>query len=118
MLLISMVGLAISPHGEYAMRPVARGTHYAVVSNNPLSTMAGEKILIQGGNAFDAVAAVLAALGVVEPFHSGIGGENFLLAKPANEDKVTAINDGGTAPYAISIDWFESQGIDPIPGSG
>jgi len=99
-----MVGLAISPHGEYAMRPVARGTHYAVVSNNPLSTMAGEKILIQGGNAFDAVAAVLAALGVVEPSHSGIGGENFLLAKPANEDKVTAINDGGTAPYAISID--------------
>jgi gamma-glutamyltranspeptidase/glutathione hydrolase len=100
------------------MRPVARGTHYAVVSNNPLATMAGEKILIQGGNAFDAVVAVLAALGVVEPSHSGIGGENFLLAKPANEDEVTAINGGGTAPYAISIDWFLDQGISPIPGNG
>ena len=67
---------------KYGHRPVARGTHWAVVSNNPLATQAGEQILIQGGNAFDAVVAVLAALGVVEPSQSGLGGENFLLAKP------------------------------------
>ena len=106
LLLISIVGTVYSGPKplKWGHRPVARGNHYAVVSNNPLSTQAGEKILIQGGKAFDAVVAVLAALGVVEPSHSGIGGENFLLGKPINEDKVTAINGGGTAPYAISID--------------
>lgn len=120
LILISIVGtVCAGPKPlEWGHRPVARGTHWAVVSNNPLSTQAGERILMQGGNAFDAVVAVLVALGVVEPSHSGIGGENFLLAKPANEDKVTAINGGGTAPYAMTIEYFVEQGIAPIPAPG
>ena len=120
LILISIVGtVCAGPKPlEWGHRPVARGTHWAVVSNNPLSTQAGERILIQGGNAFDAVVAVLVALGVVEPSHSGIGGENFILAKPANEDKVTAINGGGTAPYAMTIEYFVEQGIAPIPAPG
>ncbi|TFG91717.1 MAG: gamma-glutamyltransferase family protein [Candidatus Atribacteria bacterium] len=118
MLLISMAGLAMDPHGEYAMRPMARGTHFAVVSNNPLSTQAGEMILIQGGNAFDAVVAVQAALGVVEPSHSGIGGENYVLAKPANEDKVTAIDGGGTAASGATIEWYLANDYLTIPTNG
>ena len=80
--------------------------------------MVGEDILRKGGNAFDAMVAVQAALGVVEPSHSGIGGENFILVKPANEDKVTAINGGGTAPAAATLEFYAENDMVTIPTSG
>ena len=51
----------------------------AVVTSNALATKVGEKILAEGGNAYDAAAAVSAMLSVVEPFSSGLGGGAFWL---------------------------------------
>ncbi len=99
-------------------RPVQRGTNFAVSSGNPLATQAGIITFINGGNAFDADIATQAALGVVEPSHSGLGGEAFSLIKPADDPKVYNVNGCGTAPMAASIDWYNKNAKGAIPSSG
>src|SRR3954471_9358286 len=53
--------------------------HGMVVAGHPEATQAGVKTLQAGGNAIDAAVAVSLALGVAEPYGSGLGGKLMLL---------------------------------------
>ncbi|HEY7546254.1 MAG TPA: gamma-glutamyltransferase, partial [Blastocatellia bacterium] len=65
---------SIGLYQNSAPKPQATGTRGMVSSAHPLATQAGLDVLAAGGNAFDASIAVAAALNVVEPMMSGIGG--------------------------------------------
>ena len=83
-----------------AYRPAVMGTHGMVVSAHPLASAAGLEMLWRGGNAVDAVVAVAAALNVVEPFMSGIGGDGLLLLTLGRSGKRKVLNFMGRTPYA------------------
>lgn len=78
----------------------------AVASAHQQATAAGERILRQGGNAFDAAVAVSAALAVVEPESSGIGGGGFWLLHRAEGGHSIMIDGRETAPAAAKPDMY------------
>ncbi len=88
----------------------------AIASQHPLATRAGIEVLQAGGNAFDAAVAVSAALAVVEPYGSGLGGGGFWLLHRA-EDRFEVMVDGReTAPGAATRDMFLDEDGEPVPG--
>jgi gamma-glutamyltranspeptidase/glutathione hydrolase len=78
----------------------------AIASAHPTATAAGREILEAGGNAFDAAIAVAAALAVVEPYSSGVGGGAFFLLHRAADRKQTMIDAREEAPAAASRDMY------------
>ncbi len=87
--------------------PVWASEHdVAVATAHPLATQAGIEILQQGGNAFDAAVAVTAALAVVEPAGSGLGGGGFWLLHQAETNKDIMLDGREMAPGKASADMY------------
>jgi gamma-glutamyltranspeptidase/glutathione hydrolase len=89
-----------------ATRPVAMGVNGMVASAHPLASLAGVRMLMDGGNAFDAAVATAAMLNVGEPYMSGVGGIGLALAYVAAEDRVRALNFSGRAPIGADPERF------------
>lgn len=90
-----------------AQRPSAE----AIASAHPLATEAGLLVLRAGGNAFDAAVAVSAALAVVEPYGSGLGGGGFWLLHRARDGRQVMIDGRERAPLAAHRDMYlDAQG--------
>jgi gamma-glutamyltranspeptidase/glutathione hydrolase len=80
-----------------------------VTTSEPAAAHVGAEILRQGGNAFDASAAVQFALNVVEPQSSGIGGGGFMMIHLAKKKETFVIDCRESAPAAATPDMFTSQ---------
>ncbi len=76
----------------------------AIASAHPLATEAGMLVMAAGGNAFDAAVAVSAALAVVEPTGSGLGGGGFWLLHRAKDN------------FQVMVDGRERAPLDARPG--
>ncbi len=104
-----------SPHGS-AFRPSVMGSNGMVTSGHVLASQAGVRTMMAGGNAVDAAIATAAALGVVEPAGSGVGGDGFILIYWAKTGQVEAINATGPAPQAATRETYLKNGGIPMKG--
>jgi gamma-glutamyltranspeptidase/glutathione hydrolase len=84
-----------------AHRPAVTGVRGLVTSGHSLASMAGLRILMQGGNAADAAVAVLATLNLTEPMMSGAGGNGFMTIYDQASNRTYSLNATGAAPLAL-----------------
>ena len=101
-----------------ATRPVVMGRNGMVSSGHYLASLAGAKVLQEGGNAVDAALAASLTLSVVAPETSGPGGDIFALVSMRKSGKVEALNASGPASTKASIEFFRSKGMSKIPTDG
>jgi len=83
----------------------------AIATAHPLATQAGFEILNKGGNVYDAAVAVSAALAVVEPSGSGLGGGGFWLLHRESDGLDIMLDGREKAPLAADKNMFiDAQG--------
>ena len=103
---------ALSPEVAASLAAKARGEpvfarDWMVAVANPHAATAGARVLKEGGTAADAMVAVQAVLGLVEPQSSGIGGGAFLVWFDATTRKLTTLDGRETAPMAATPRLFQ-----------
>ena len=89
-------------------RPTVTGRRGMVTSAHPLATLAGLRMLMQGGNAFDAIVATAAALNVVEPYMSGLGGNGYLHFYSAADGGHKVLDYMGMTPAGTDLALFDT----------
>ena len=88
--------------------------NWMVAVANPHAAAAGARVLREGGTAADAMVAVQAVLGLVEPQSSGIGGGAFLVWYDAESETVTTLDGRETAPLAATPRLFQNENGDRL----
>ena len=94
-------------------RPV-EADDWMVAAAHPLAVEAGARVLREGGNAADAMVAVQAVLGLVEPQSSGLGGGAFLVWYDAESGEITTLDARETAPLAADPRYFQDADGEPL----
>lgn len=98
-----------SAKAQLVERPLVTGRQAMVTSLEPLASEAGMRILQAGGNAFDAAVATAAAVTVVDPRMSSIGGNGFATIYIAKTGEVRALNFYGTAPKRATVESYTGK---------
>ena len=103
-----------APAAEKAPPKIATsvGRGGAISTVDPYATKIGLRVLRNGGNAVDAAVAAAAALGVTEPYSSGVGGGGYFVHYDAKTHRVRTIDGRETSPAGMTKDAF----VDPATG--
>jgi gamma-glutamyltranspeptidase/glutathione hydrolase len=115
-LLLPAAARAQSPSERPFWRTVVMGTQAMIAAEHPLEALAAQKALESGGNAIDAAVAAFYMTTVVEHHQAGIGGDAFILAYIAAEDRVVFINGTGVAPRLATLERYRALGGIPDEG--
>lgn len=92
-------------------RSTVMGRRGMVAAAHPLASLAGLRMLMAGGNAIDAAVATMAALNVVEPYMSGLGGGGVMLLHLAQGETVM-LDYGGQIPAAADASLLDATSVD------
>ena len=103
---------------SHASRSEVIAPHGMAATSQPLVTQIALDILKAGGSAVDAAIAANAALGLMEPTGSGIGGDLFAIVWDAEKGELVGLNASGRAPALMTLDYFRDKGLDSIPSFG
>jgi gamma-glutamyltranspeptidase / glutathione hydrolase len=104
-----VVASALSPNlsrHRVIRKPAVKSTGGIVVSQNRAASEIGARVLKADGHAADAAVATAFALGILEPWMSGIGGVGAALVYDAKADKVTGVDFGGRSPKGLKPEDF------------
>ncbi len=97
-------------------RPVVHSTQGVISSGHYLTSMAGMRMLLTGGNAFDAAVAASFAAAVVEPMAAySLAAEGVFMLHHAGSGTLKSLSGQGVAPAKATADFFTSQGLEHIP---
>jgi gamma-glutamyltranspeptidase/glutathione hydrolase len=99
---------------DFPGRSTVHAGNGMAATSHPLATGVAVDVLRRGGNALDAAIAASAALAVVEPQSTGIGGDCFALMCQGGGDEVIGFNGSGRAPAAASLGRFRELGVSEI----
>jgi len=103
---------------NFATRSEIIAQNGMVATSHPLATQIALDILKNGGNAIDAAIAANAALGLMEPTGSGIGGDLFAIIWSAKDQKLFGLNASGRSPELINLEYFKQKNMSKIPAYG
>ncbi|WP_176248232.1 gamma-glutamyltransferase [Sulfitobacter sp. HGT1] len=106
-------GVAAAFAAKDAGKPVV-AENWMVAAANPHAVQAGADVLAKGGTAADALVAVQAMLGLVEPQSSGLGGGAFLVWYDAGSGEITTLDGREAAPLAVTPQLFQNDAGEPL----
>lgn len=107
------------PTGQpFASRSEVIASNGMAATSQPLATQIALEILRQGGSAVDAAIAANAALGLMEPTGSGIGGDLFAIVWDNENKELLGLNASGRSPMLLTLDHFRQQELEQIPYLG
>lgn len=99
---------------EIPGRSAVHAANGMAATSHPLATGVAVDILKAGGNAIDAAIAASAALAVIEPQSTGIGGDCFAIIGLQGSDRIVSYNGSGRSPAAADLAFFQERGIAEI----
>ncbi|MEQ9694963.1 gamma-glutamyltransferase [Shimia sp. SDUM112013] len=107
-----VAGLEAQFQAKQVGQPV-EAENWMVAAAHPLAVQAGGRVLAAGGTAADAMVAVQAVLGLVEPQSSGLGGGAFLVWYDSESGEITTLDARETAPLAATPRMLQREDGEP-----